>query len=198
MLNGHTTLWLEPHTGMWTARSATVIFMLMAITGFINWYPRGGNTFSRFKVKWRSSWRRRNYDLHAVTAFYVMWVGLFLAVTGSVMGFSWFEEGYFRLWSLGQDYSAYEIPISSIKLNNTSLYQNVDNLFNNLKKQFPDCRKVELVVPVNDRDAIEVWINRSLTTHGDADIFYYDQNTLAEIPVEHPWRKQSELTFAER
>ena len=197
MLSGHTTLWLKPHTGMWIARAATLIFMLMAITGFINWYPRGGNTFSRFKVKWRSSWRRRNYDLHAVTAFYVMWVGLFLAVTGSVMGFSWFEESYFKLWSLGQDYSAYEIPISSSKQNNNSLYQNVDILFNRLKEQFPECRKVEVVVPVNDRDAIEVWINRSLTTHGDADIIYYDQNTLAEIPVEHPWRKQSELTFAQ-
>ena len=198
MLTGHTTLWLPSQTGMWIARSATLIFILIAITGFINWYPRNGNTFSRFKIKWKSSWRRRNYDLHAVTAFYIMWVGLFLAVTGSVMGFAWFEESYFKLWSLGKHYSPYEIPVSQEKSRTNSLYQNIDALYNQLKKQFPDCRKFELVVPVNDEDAIEAWSNRSLTTHGDADIIYYDQNTLTEIPVQHPWRRQSELTFAQK
>jgi uncharacterized iron-regulated membrane protein len=200
MMDGHTHLWLGSDLGMTLVRIATLIFIVLAITGLIKWYPRSGDKSQRFKIKWKSSWRRRNFDLHSTFGFYVLWIGIFSAITGSVMGFKWFESSYYYLWSGGENYNEYLVPSSDTTVlnSNNMLLNNIDSVFNLIKKDYPNCKKIELVVPNNNVDAIEAWANVGLKTHGDADVIYYDQHTLKQIAVSHPWNKQTALNFAQK
>jgi uncharacterized iron-regulated membrane protein len=72
VLMGHFYLWLPESIGQPLIATATLIFVVMLISGLILWWPRNQNgTRQRFTVKRNARWRRRNYDLHSVLGFYV-------------------------------------------------------------------------------------------------------------------------------
>src|SRR5690606_1171480 len=88
MVDGHFYLWLPPQIGQPIVASATLIFLVLMITGVILWWPRNRHAAKqRFKIRFNARWRRVNYDLHNVLGFYMTWVAIFLAVTGLVWGF---------------------------------------------------------------------------------------------------------------
>jgi uncharacterized iron-regulated membrane protein len=63
VLMGHFYLWLPPEIGQPVVASATLIFLVMLITGLILWWPKNKKaTKQRFKIKWNARWRRKNYD----------------------------------------------------------------------------------------------------------------------------------------
>ena len=45
-----------------------------------------------FRWKPRFRWRRKNFDLHAITGFYISMVALLMALTGLFWAFEWFSE----------------------------------------------------------------------------------------------------------
>src|SRR5690606_7812978 len=93
VLDGHFYLWLPHKIGQPVVASATLIFVIMMISGVILWWPSSKKTTKqRFKIKWNARWRRRNFDLHTVLGFYMTWVAVFLAFTGLVWGFQWFAN----------------------------------------------------------------------------------------------------------
>lgn len=65
------------------------IFTILIITGLILWWPKRQNRKQRFRVKWNASFKRLNWDLHAVFGFYVNIILLFIALTGLVWSYKW-------------------------------------------------------------------------------------------------------------
>ena len=65
------------------------IFTILIITGLILWWPKRQNRKQRFRVKWNASFKRLNWDLHAVFGFYVNILLLFIALTGLVWSYKW-------------------------------------------------------------------------------------------------------------
>src|SRR6478672_1044909 len=64
VLLGHYYLWLPEAIGQRITIYATIIFVLMMITGIILWWPRNkAAAKQRFSIKWNAAWRRKNYDL---------------------------------------------------------------------------------------------------------------------------------------
>ena len=79
VINGHYYLWLPPEIGQLILTSATMIFVVLLITGLILWWPKSkAARKQRFSVKLNARWRRLNYDLHNVLGFYMTWIIVFI------------------------------------------------------------------------------------------------------------------------
>jgi uncharacterized iron-regulated membrane protein len=55
ILNGHFYLWLPPDVGQPVVATATLLFVIMVISGIILWWPKNKNgRKQRFRIKWNS------------------------------------------------------------------------------------------------------------------------------------------------
>ncbi|WKN43015.1 PepSY-associated TM helix domain-containing protein [Tunicatimonas pelagia] len=98
----HQNLLLRYAIGHWIVGVATLIILVMVITGLVLWWPRNRKVLRhRLKIKWNARWRRVNYDIHNVGGFYSYLFITILAATGLVWTFDWWSDGIYRL--LGND-----------------------------------------------------------------------------------------------
>lgn len=105
ILNGHRFLWLPYEIGRPIVNYATLIFVILLITGLVWWYPKKWNKSTRnksFKIKWGASFKRINLDLHNVLGFYSSLFLLVIALTGMVWGIQWYSEGLYWVTSGGK------------------------------------------------------------------------------------------------
>ncbi len=81
--------------GHWIVTISTIIFLLGCITGLILWWPKRWNKKSvqdSFTIKWKSKFKRLNYDLHNVYGFYSLLLCFILSLTGIMIFFHSFGE----------------------------------------------------------------------------------------------------------
>ena len=81
----HWSLLLNTPYGQPIVAWSTVIFVILLVTGLILWWPKKWTKSMRdrnFKIKWKASFRRVNYDLHNVPGFYSLIPALLIAATG--------------------------------------------------------------------------------------------------------------------
>jgi len=107
VLVSHFSLLLDYNTGTLIVGISTLIFVIMLITGLILWWPKNKNaTKQRLLFRWKSTtkWRRKNYDLHNISGFYMMIFALLIALTGLVWAFDWMDKGVQWIANGGQTY----------------------------------------------------------------------------------------------
>ncbi|MCV9928037.1 PepSY domain-containing protein [Flavobacterium sp. LS1R49] len=98
----HLYLLLPDYIGKHIIGSATIIFVLLLITGIIQWWPKRKNDIKRsLSVKWSAKWRRVNYDWHRVSGLYISLVVLILALTGLVFTYEWMGDGVYKAFNFG-------------------------------------------------------------------------------------------------
>lgn len=114
----HRWLLLDSNVGGIITGVATIIFILMEITGLILWLPAKIKNWSTwkswkqgFKLKTSGSWKRVNYDLHNTLGFYTLLLVTIMAITGLCFAFDWFRDGFAS--TLGAKKSRKEEPIES-------------------------------------------------------------------------------------
>ncbi|QNL51676.1 PepSY domain-containing protein [Olivibacter sp. SDN3] len=69
---------------------ATIIFLVELLTGLILWWPKKWTKSTKeasFKVKWKASIKRINYDLHNVVGFYALSIALILTLSGLIIAY---------------------------------------------------------------------------------------------------------------
>jgi uncharacterized iron-regulated membrane protein len=197
VVNGHFYLWLPPKIGQPIVASATLIFVVMMISGMVLWWPKNkAARKQRFSIKWDARWRRRNYDLHNVLGFYVSWVAIFIAITGLVWGFQWFSALIYGAASGGKKAVAYYEPISRPAPGKPA--NAPDILWQHVAQQHRAAQTIEVHFPETDSAAIAIAINPDQSTYWKIDNFYYDQYTLREIPVKHMYGKLANTTTADK
>jgi len=184
---GHYELWLgEP--GQVIISSATLVFLVMMITGLILWWPKNkAAAKQRFRFRWKPTtrWKRKNYDLHNVLGFYMTWVAIFLAITGLVFGFQWFANSVYFVTSGGKTMPEHVHPHSDSTLAGSSDRQKIINtVWLELMKEKKADNKVGLSFPHDSTDALEGYINHNLNSYFNADFYHYDQYTGKELPTE--------------
>jgi uncharacterized iron-regulated membrane protein len=181
---GHYYLWLPPHIGQPIVASATLIFLLMLITGIILWWPRNkAARKQRFTIKLNVRWRRRNYDLHNVLGFYMSWVAVFLAISGLVMGFQWFARTVYFVSSAGKAMPAHEHPVSDTTLAGTAGAKGEDIIWQQLRAIAKPHEAVAVYLPATSSDALEGAVNHRPGTYYNTDYYHYDQYSLKELPA---------------
>ncbi len=199
LIDGHFYLWLPPDIGQPIVATATLIFVVMMITGIILWWPKNKSAAKqRFSVKWNAKWRRVNYDMHNVFGFYMTWIAIFLAFTGLVFGFQWFAKSVYWVTSGGKQAVEFYMPVSDTLSQNQQDAPAIDILWQRMSKEYPSAEVLEVHVPVNNADAIEVAANPDDQTYWKADYRYFDQHTLAEIPVTHMFGELKNASVADK
>ncbi len=202
VINGHYYLWLPPNIGQPILASATLVFVVMLITGIVIWWPKNkAASKNRFKIKWNARWRRINYDMHNVIGFYISWFAIFLAITGLIMGFQWVASSVYWTTSGGDKLQVFEETFSdttSVKKPNVQ-QDAIDKLWLITKKENPNYPgSIEIHPPIDENSSIEVALNPDTETFWKTDYIYYDQYTNIEIPVTHIYGRFQNVKMADK
>lgn len=198
ILNGHFYLWLPPEIGQPVVASATLVFVVMLISGIILWLPRKKkDAKQRFRIKWNARWRRVNYDLHNVLGFYTWTIAMIFSLTGLVWGFQWFAKGLYAVAG-GEKALEYSEPLSDT----TKLYSGqvpvIDKVYAQMKKEYPDANAIEVHIPERKASVIAANANSDDETYWKLDYRYYDQHTLKEVSVDHIYGRFPEAKAADK
>jgi len=93
----HRWLLLDEKLGRPIVGAATLIFVLLTLTGLFLWFPKKIKGFKSlkpgFKIKWSANWKRINNDLHNTLGFYTFLIILIMALTGLNWSFEWYKDG---------------------------------------------------------------------------------------------------------
>ncbi|QHV99611.1 PepSY-associated TM helix domain-containing protein [Spirosoma endbachense] len=189
ILHGHYYLWLPEKIGQPVVASATLIFLVLLISGLVLWWPKNKSAAKqRFSIKWNAAWRRKNYDLHNVLGFYMLAVGMIFAITGLVWGFQWFSTLVYRVTG-GTGSAEYIIPPSdsTIASGVSSATTAVDKVWLKLRRENPAQQGINLSFPKTPGESIFSYVNYRPGTYYKVDYHYYDQHTLKELSVDSPY-----------
>ena len=199
ILDGHYYLWLPHAVGQPIVASATLIFLFLLISGLILWWPKNkGAARQRFRVKWNASWRRKNFDLHSVSGFYMTWIAIFITITGLVFGFQWFAKTVYWVSSGGEAMQEHQHPLSDTS--QAPVFADIaDYLWNkHLPGTKPDESLAVYFAHLNS-DPVEIIVNHRPGTYYNADYYHYDRNSGAALNAQGSWDgKFSEAKTADK
>ncbi|WP_081164664.1 PepSY-associated TM helix domain-containing protein [Niastella populi] len=187
ILAGHFNLWLPRQVGQQIICWATGIFVILLISGLIMWWPknlRKANVDKSFKVKWKASFKRVNYDLHNVLGFYVLIGALIIAITGLYFGWKWVPKSIYRIASGGKTMPERRGQVFSDTTNippQTALYSSEDRVWANLNQEYKGRGSLSITFPQKQSDAITTTYNPGEGTFYKSHTRYFDQYTTKEI-----------------
>ena len=194
ILDGHFNLWLPHEIGQVVVSVATLIFLVLLVSGLILWYPKNKNAAKqRFSFKWKkgTKWKRKNYDLHNITGFYMLIIGIIFAITGLVWGFEWFAYSYYKV-SGGEKSLIYEEPLSKRNQETaTTIVKPLDAIWFQMQKEYPLAESIEIHPPETNLSPIAANANMDEGTYWKIDYRYFDQYSLKEITVSHLWGRKT-------
>lgn len=181
---------------------STLIFFLMIVSGIILWWPRNkAAKKARFTIKWGTSPKRLNYDLHNVLGFYSSWILLFTVFTGLIWAFDGFAATVYKM--TGEKYSMIQqkLPVSDTSQKSLLITdKTIDKVWYQLEDEMKDTYQgVELILPQTDSAAILVRANPSEKTFYKTDYRYFDQYSGKEFEGAYGWGKYSDAkTLSDR
>ncbi len=174
---GHYNLWLPRPVGQFIVSSATLVFVMIMVTGIILWWPKNkAARKQRFTIKWNAGFKRKNYDLHNVPGFYMTWIAIFIAITGLVFGFEWVGKCIYFIASGGQQMEEHSHPMSD----STQTVQQsnmADFLWASHLKEVMPHESIGIYFANLATDPLEVVINHQPGTYYNTDFLHYDQYT---------------------
>lgn len=176
---------------------STLIFFIMIISGIILWWPRNkAAKKARFQIKWGTSAKRLNYDIHNVFGFYASWVLIFIILTGLIWAFDGFAKTVYDITGEKKSIIKQQLPISNTNQQGALLTENaIDKVWNKIEKEMIDTYKtVEFILPQNDSAALLVRANPSGKTFYKTDYRYFDQYSAKEFEGSYGWGKYNDVT----
>ncbi|WKN43003.1 PepSY-associated TM helix domain-containing protein [Tunicatimonas pelagia] len=196
MVKFHTTLLLPYEVGHQVVGWATVIFILMLITGLVLWFPKSRKGYKqRFSVKWGASFKRVNYDLHNVLGFYTLWVVIIIALTGLVWSFGWFSNGVYFM-ATGEKQPEYQGALSTYHSEDApqtddQLFTLIDQVTATTLNQYPEVYRYSVSYPMDSTASIAVSILTEQGKNYDRhDEYVYDRYT-GELIASEKWSEHN-------
>ncbi|RYY30219.1 MAG: PepSY domain-containing protein [Sphingobacteriaceae bacterium] len=167
----HWSLLLNNKYGQPVVGYATLIFVLLMISGLILWWPKNlkkANFDKSFKIKWKAKFKRLNYDLHNVLGFYALFIGLILGLTGMVFAMEWFEKTVYVI--AAQSTTPPKFVGSVSDSTQTTLNNPLDLAFLTAKNSMPQTKRIGLSPAVGTKGVIYA------SGYPDGETYYnYDQ-----------------------
>ncbi|MFT3827992.1 MAG: PepSY-associated TM helix domain-containing protein [Chitinophagaceae bacterium] len=172
----HWSLLLNTKYGQPVVGYATLIFVIMMITGLILWWPKKWNKANRkksFRIKWDAKFKRINYDLHNVLGFYAMLIAMVIAFTGMVWAFQWFEKlVYVTAAGTSQKPESKVVKSDSLLVATSNP---LDIAYAEAVKQFSDCKRIGISPAYGKEGTIYMFGYRGKETYYDYDQLQFDQ-----------------------
>ncbi len=100
MFKLHRWLLMDISIGRPIVGVATIIFLIMSLSGLVLWFPKKvrWNTLKKgFKIKTTANWKRINHDLHNTLGFYSCIFIIIMGITGLCWSFEGYREGLGQL-----------------------------------------------------------------------------------------------------
>ncbi len=99
MFKMHRWLLLDTTVGRPIVGIATIIFLILSITGIVLWFPKKKLNKLKWKqlkpglkIAWRAKWKRVNHDLHVTLGFYTAIFLIIMSLTGLFWSFEWYKD----------------------------------------------------------------------------------------------------------
>ena len=172
----HWSLLLNTKYGQPIVGYSTLAFALSLITGLILWYPRKWNRATKrqaFTIKWKARYKRFNYDLHNVPAFYSLLIALVLALTGLVYSFQWFSKLAYAAGAGTTSYPPYK-EVSS-KQDSTSIQNALDVAYLSAIIKLPQAERLNISPAEGKEGTISVFGYGGVETYYKCDALQFDQ-----------------------
>lgn len=176
---------------------STLIFFVMIVTGIILWWPRNkAAKKARFAIKWGTSPKRLNYDLHNVLGFYGSWILLFTVFTGLIWAFDGFAATVYKMTGEKKSVIQQKPPLSNNNQTNTIVADKaIDKVWYQLENEMKSTyQAAEFILPQNDSAAILVRANPSEKIFYKTDYRYFDQYSGKEFKGAYGWGRYSDVT----
>ncbi|KAF2512801.1 PepSY domain-containing protein [Flavobacterium zhairuonense] len=146
----HQTLCLNSEIGDPIVGTATIIFIISLITGLILWWPKNKQAAKqRFWFRWKNTtqWKRKNYDLHNILGYYMMFFALIIALTGLVWAFECYDKGVQWIFNGGKTVEKEKLVSDTTQyIKNTA----TDKIFTATRKANPKAKSYYLFIPKED------------------------------------------------
>ncbi|SDS40554.1 Uncharacterized iron-regulated membrane protein [Polaribacter sp. KT25b] len=200
ILKGHMRVWLPKKIGENVVGASILIFILIIISGFILWIPKKRkNLKQRIKFDWKKTtkWKRKNFDLHTVTGFYICSLAFIIAFTGSFMSYDWLKYVVYKSTG-GQRTVVFKVPENRDSIAIASTTKPIDLLIPRLQKESPNADGFELHYPKTKEESIYVEVSKSKGLFYDSDFRFFDQNSLKEIETEAIYGKYENATIPDK
>ena len=82
----HDELLLDRPDGPWWNGFLSLVFTVLVVTGAVVWWPGVSRWRRSLTIKWRSGWRRFNWDLHSALGFWLLGFMLMWGISGWYLG----------------------------------------------------------------------------------------------------------------
>ncbi len=138
--------------GEWIIDIAAIIFLLELLSGLILWWPKTWNKKHRqasFNIKWKSSAKRINYDLHKVLGFYSLGLCIIITVTGLIIAFK--PIAAFTTNSFGGDSEVNLRQVMANSIDSTKQAVDVNIVIEKAFEKYPDKKQLQLYTYWNDK-----------------------------------------------
>lgn len=174
VLQLHWSLWLVDRIGQNIVGAATLIFVVMLITGLVLWWPKNKAAVKqRFWFRWKDTtrWKRKNYDLHNIPGFYALLLSLVIAVTGLMWAYDWVDQGVAWLAHGGQHPKEIVPPIAT---NQPTADQPLEKILQHARQQEPNAERHFIALPDGARQPVRVYSEQASVGHSQR---YYDRGS---------------------
>lgn len=178
----HWSLLLATPIGQPIVVWSTVIFLVLLITGMVLWWPKKWNKAGwqkSFKIKWGSTWRRVNYDLHNVLGFYFLIISIIIGFTGLYWYFPFAKKslhfmasGEYKLPETTSKTVVTKTP-ASLALTTSSPIQNA---YTNAWEEFPEAYSIALTAPADSEGTITATVRPDGQTYYSRSTLQFDQD----------------------
>ena len=203
IIDGHRALWLPYPIGRPIVGVATLVFLVLLLTGLVMWWPKRWNHSSRkkhFRIKWRARFKRLNYDLHNVLGFYSLLLAFTLAITGLVYSFPWVEKVLYFIASGGEAQQAHHHPHSDLSYKDLPWEHAVSPLdsawYATIKQVGPNGGMYMTPTLQDEDDSYEILVYHNEGSFYNQSAYFYDRYTIEELDMKGS--KFNEASFADR
>ncbi|SHM90649.1 Uncharacterized iron-regulated membrane protein [Chitinophaga jiangningensis] len=176
----HWNLLLNDRIGQPIIGWSTFIFVILLITGLIMWWPKKWTKATReqsFKIKWKASWKRVNYDLHNVLGFYAMVIALVLALTGMVWSFTWFQATVYVVAARTTQAPDRDDKASAVVTQGVNQLQVLDESINEARRILPDMKRLTIRTAATPTGVNTITGYHRAETYYAPDALQFDQYT---------------------
>ncbi|ULQ51190.1 PepSY-associated TM helix domain-containing protein [Flavihumibacter fluvii] len=179
---------LKGDTGKLIVGMATLVFLVILVTGIILWWPKTRNIMrQRLTLKWDAGWKRVNHDLHLVLGFYSAIFLFVFAFTGLAWSFEWFNKGIYTVTNSSMQGA--KPPVIAIKAGTDQV--GPDEVLATVKAADPSAVVYSINQPKDSTAPFSVNVLRNNATHESATDNYFVDRYSASLAGVVRWEDRN-------
>ncbi len=198
----HRSLLLNGSIGSTIVGVATIIFVVMLISGIVLWWPKNKKARKqRFWFRWKNikNWKRKNYDVHNILGFYASFFALIIAIAGLFLSFRVLGTYTYTLFNGGDStYPSFE-HYKTTAPESMETPETIEQIIGKVRELYPKAHSFGLDLEDHEEadhhhDNLSVYVKGGPFTYHDTHLLIFDDHS-GELLFNRPYKDQS---FAEK